>query len=95
MNSVENLKQYESLGVVDKVIGLALADSIVGEKFVEIFKPNFPIQNYVKKELLRLTNSFPSAYYIKNDSIVMEFSGELPCAYVLRAIVNSETVTDL
>ena len=81
LNSIANLKEYEQSGVVDKVIGLALGDSIIEKKFTEIFKPNFTIKNY-SKELLRLTNNFPTAYYVRNDSIVMEISGELPCCYL-------------
>ncbi len=84
LNSIANLKEYEQSGAVDKVIGLALGDSIVEKKFMEIFKPNFTVKNYSKK-LLRLTNNFPTAYYIRNDSIVMEFLGELPCSYIFKA----------
>ncbi|MDR1592176.1 MAG: DoxX family protein [Prevotellaceae bacterium] len=82
MNSIENLKQYESLDIVDKVIGIALEDTIAERKFREIFKPEFVIKNYPAKILFRLTNSFPVAYYIKHNSIVAEISGELPCGYI-------------
>jgi hypothetical protein len=81
LNSIANLKEYEPSGVVDEVVGLALGDSVMGKEFTENFRPNFSVKNY-SKELLHLTNDFPTAYYIKNDSIMMEFSGELPCAYV-------------
>ena len=84
LNSIANLKEYEQSGVVDKVIGLALGDSITEKKFIEIFKPNFTIYNY-SKELLQITNNFPKAYYIRNDSIVMELSGELPCSYLFES----------
>ena len=84
LNSMANLKEYEQSGVVDKVIGLALGDSIIEKQFAEIFKPNFTIKNY-SKELLRLTNNFPMAYYVRNDSVIMEFSGELPCSYLFGA----------
>jgi uncharacterized membrane protein YphA (DoxX/SURF4 family) len=82
MNSIENLNRYESSGTVDKVIGIALEDSIAEYRFKEIFKPEFSIRNYPAGTLFRLTNSFPVAYYIKNDSIMAELSGELPCSYV-------------
>jgi uncharacterized membrane protein YphA (DoxX/SURF4 family)/thiol-disulfide isomerase/thioredoxin len=88
MNSIENLKQYESFGVVDKVIGLALEDSVAEQEFKKIFKPDFSIQNYPAKKFFRLTNSFPVAYYIKNDSVIRKFSGELPCAYVMQTIMR-------
>ncbi len=87
LNSIANLKEYEQSGVVNKVIGLALGDSILERKFVEIFKPNFTIKNH-SKELLRLTKNFPTIYYVRNDSIIMEFSGELPCSYVFNSNHN-------
>jgi hypothetical protein len=87
LNSIANLKEYEQSGVVDKVVGLALGDSIVGTEFAKEFKPNFPIKN-CSKELLRLTKEFPTAYYLKNDSVVMVFSGELPCSYILAKSIR-------
>jgi hypothetical protein len=88
MNSIENLKQYESAGIVDKVIGIALDDSIAEQKFREIFKPEFVINNYPAKALFRLTKSFPIAYYIANDSITAKLSGELPCGYVFSQMIT-------
>jgi hypothetical protein len=82
LNSIANLKEYESSGVVDKVIGLAWGDSVVGNKFNERFNPNFSVENISMEKLSHLTTKFPTAYYIRNDSIVMEVSGELPCAYL-------------
>ncbi|KAA6301926.1 MAG: hypothetical protein EZS26_001929 [Candidatus Ordinivivax streblomastigis] len=91
MNSIENLKQYESSGIVDKVIGIALEDSVDEQKFREIFNPAFFIKNYPATTLFRLTNSFPTAYYIRHDSIIAELSGELPCGYVFtEKIINKE-----
>lgn len=81
LNSIANLKEYEQAGVVDKVIALALGDSIIEKEFSEIFKPNFTIKNH-SKELLQLTKNFPKAYYIRNDSVVKELAGHLPCAYL-------------
>jgi len=86
LNSIANLKEYTKSGVVDKVIGLAFGDSISEKKFTETFEPNFPIKNY-SNELLRLTNNFPTVYFIRNDSIVVEFSGELPCSYVFSKTI--------
>jgi len=88
LNSIANLKEYEQFGVVDKVIGLALGDTVLEKRFREIFKPNFSIKNY-SKELLDLTNVFPTAFYIKNDSILMELSGELPCSYIFEKSIRN------
>jgi uncharacterized membrane protein YphA (DoxX/SURF4 family) len=83
LNSIENLKQYEPSGTVDKVIAVTLKDSIREQFFTNTFKPNFTVQTYEPQTLLRLTNNFPAAYYIKNDTVRLEIHGELPCWYVL------------
>lgn len=84
MNSIENLKQYESSGFVDKVIALALEDSINKHFFLDFFKPNFSIKDYPSKDIFRLTRTFPLSFLVKNDSIIAELSGELPSSYILQ-----------
>ncbi|MDR0832909.1 MAG: DoxX family membrane protein [Candidatus Symbiothrix sp.] len=88
MNSIENLKQYEASGVVDKVIGLAIEDSVREQKFKAVFKPEFGITNYPAKTLLRIAETVPKAYYIRNDSIIAELLGELPCSYVFEKTIK-------
>jgi len=88
LNSIENLKQYEPAGIVDKVIGIALENSVAEKQFREVFKPEFQIKNYSSTILFHLTNTFPQTYYIKNDSIILVLSGELPCSYVFMQILR-------
>jgi hypothetical protein len=85
LNSIANLKEYKESNIADNVIALALGDTVTEKTFAEIFKPNFPIKNCTK-ELLNLTGTVPKAYYIKEDSIIVEFSGELPCAYLFKKL---------
>jgi hypothetical protein len=83
-NSIENLKQYEQAGVVDKVVALSFAtDTLAAEKFRSIFHPSFQIKNHHPKQLFRLTSQFPTSYYIRNDTVRLEIRGVLPCGYVL------------
>ena len=83
-SSIENLKQYERLGVADRVLGITYtADSSTMGKFMEIFNPDFQIKNYQPEQLFRLTNRFPVSYYIKKNVIRMEIRGILPCGYFL------------
>jgi hypothetical protein len=83
-NSIENLKQYEPSGVVNKVVALSFAaDTVVVERFHRTFHPDFRIKNYPPKQLFQLTNQFPTSYYIKNDTVRLEIRGGLPCAYLL------------
>jgi hypothetical protein len=83
-NSVENLKEYEKSGIVDKVIALSFAtDTSAVHRFHDIFNPDFNIKDYQPKQLFRLTNQFPTSYYISNNTVKLEIGGILPCWYVL------------
>jgi uncharacterized membrane protein YphA (DoxX/SURF4 family) len=94
LNSIENLKQYESSGAVDRVVGIALQDSTAEQKFREIFKPAFAIKNYPAPMLTNITSSLPIAYYIKNDTIVAKLSGTLPCGYVFAQRTGKLMISD-
>ena len=84
-NSIENLKQYERLGVADRVIALSFfTDSATMDRFNYLFAPNFEIKNHPPEQLFRLSNSFPVSYYIKNKTVQMEIRGLLPSGYLLR-----------
>lgn len=83
MNSIENLKQYEKSGIVDKVIGIVVEDNDKKESFEKLYQPNFAIKEVSKYDITKITSSLPRSFYIKNDSIQFSLSGELPSAYVL------------
>lgn len=87
MNSIANLKGYEPRGAVDKVIGLAMGDSVAADIFNGEFTPDFTVIT-VGKELTDLTRDFPRAYYISRDSVIVDFAGELPCAQVFMATLE-------
>lgn len=83
-NSIENLKEYEQSGIIDKVVALSFTtDASSVNKFNNIFKPDFEIKTYQPKQLFRLTNQFPVAYYVKNNEVKLEIHGVLPCWYIL------------
>jgi len=85
LNSIENLKQYERLGIVDRVLAIThFTDSITMKKFDDIFEPNFQILSFSFEQLFRLTNQFPVSYYVKNNTIKMEIRGVLPSGYLLQ-----------
>ena len=88
-NSIENLKQYERLGVADRTLAISFSnDSTTINKFTEIFEPNFEIKNYSAKRLFKLTTQFPISYYIKNNIIKMEIRGILPSGYLLQQEIS-------
>jgi hypothetical protein len=90
LNSIENLKQYEKSGIVDKVIGLAWGDSISEKQMIENFNPDFSIQNCTPMTLFKLTNRFPTAYYIDKDTVNLILHGELPCSYVFSKKIKNK-----
>lgn len=91
MNSIENLKQYEDSGVVDKVIALAMNDDTIAKKhFQNIFHPQFTIRDYPKNDLLKLTTRFPKTYYVRHNMVIASFSGELPCSMVFKSAFENK-----
>lgn len=77
-NSIENLKNYQKYGAADRVISLATGYS--GDKlfFQQNFQPDFFIRDLAPTEMKELTNEYPTAFYIKNDSIKIIIPSELP-----------------
>jgi hypothetical protein len=90
LNSIENLKQYETSGTVDKVYGLAWGDSIGEKNLIENFHPGFSITSYHPMTLFKITNRFPTAYYVKNNVVELVIHGELPCGYVLNKQIEKQ-----
>jgi len=89
LNSIENLKQYQSQKLVDKIIGLAVQDSVTEAIFTQNFQVEFPIKKYSSKTVTSLTTKFPTAFYIKNNMIEKEIVGELPCVYNFKKMFNN------
>jgi len=87
LNSLANLNEYESSRVVDKVIGITreMADD---ETFHQWFKPDFQIIN-IESEDRMIAKELPTSYYIRNDSVVQTFQGEIPCAFLFSKIVEN------
>ena len=72
LNSVANVCQYVPMGAVDRVIGLAVADSVGRERFDRLFDVNFEIQEITDFEMYKLVNSLPTSFIIHNDSVVKQ-----------------------
>lgn len=70
LNSIGNVNQYQPMGAVDRVIGLAVRDSVARERFDSLFDVNFEIQEISNLEMYRMVNTLPTAFIIRNDSVV-------------------------
>jgi uncharacterized membrane protein YphA (DoxX/SURF4 family) len=78
LNSIENLRQYKKSNTVDNVVSLATGSDSTKLFFEQNFHPDFYVKNLSMEEMNKLTNSYPTTFYIKHDSIKVVIQGELP-----------------
>lgn len=74
-NSIGNVNQYVTMGMVDRVIGITVEDSVARERFDRLFDTNFEIGEISKLSMYRLTNTLPTTFFIRHDSIVSQYTG--------------------
>lgn len=74
-NSIGNVNQYTPMHAVDKVIGLALEDSIAQARFEHLFDVNFEIRHLSRFEMSRLSATLPVTFMIRHDSIISQYTG--------------------
>lgn len=74
-NSIGNVNQYVPMGMADKVIGLAVEDSVARERFERLFETDFEIREISAMQMYRLTNTLPATFFIRHDSIVSQYTG--------------------
>ena len=74
-NSIGNVNQYLPMGVADKVIGLAVEDTIARNRFKRIFETNFEIREISALQMYSLSRTLPKTFFIRHDSIIMQYTG--------------------
>ena len=89
-NSIENLKQYEKLTEIDKVIGITSEDKTNSILFQNEFDPQFPIYIISTLFIESIVKGYPTTFYVKNGFIRNIFEGELPCSLNYKQIIESE-----
>lgn len=77
--SIGNAKLFEETGTVDRVIGLAVADSAAEAAFRAFYKePPFEIRNMSVEAMVEMTdNALPTAFLIRHDTIFVTTGREL------------------
>ena len=76
-NSVANVNQYLSMGVVDKVIGIAVEDPEGRERFERLFDVDFEIQEISELKMVMLTGTLPAVWRIRHDTIFNSYTGDV------------------
>ena len=74
-NSIGNVNQYVPMGMADKVIGLAVEDSVARARFERLFERDFEIREISAMQMYRLSNTMPTTFFIRHDSIVSQYTG--------------------
>ncbi len=74
-NSIGNVNQYVPMGMADRVIGLAVEDSVARERFERLFETDFEIKEISALQMYRLSNTMPTTFFIRHDSIVSQYTG--------------------
>lgn len=88
LNSIENLRQYEKSNTVDNVLSFANGADSSKLFFNQSFNPDFYIKDLPIDAMLKLTDLFPTAFYIKHDSIKVVIQGELPSHVIFKKQYN-------
>ena len=74
-NSIGNVNQYVPMGMADRVIGLVVEDSVARARFVRLFETDFEIHEISALQMYRLSNTMPTTFLIRHDSIVSQYTG--------------------
>ena len=77
-NSIENLRQYKRSHTVDSVFTLAMGESSDKLSFINNFHPDFHMVDLPHDSMYKLTDIFPTAFYVEHDTIKVIIQSELP-----------------
>ena len=84
LNSIENMRQYKNSNTVDSIITIVTKNAKEQNIFIENFHPDFKIIELSDNNMGKLTNAFPTTFFIKNNSIQYVIQGELPSSFVFN-----------
>lgn len=77
-NSIENLRQFIKDKTVDRVIAFGTGETNERNAFIKNFKPDFSITELPLKNISTLTEIFPTAFFIEQDTIKTVIQSVLP-----------------
>jgi hypothetical protein len=83
-NSIENLRQFINMKIADRVYIFGMGEKESKEYFIQNFKPDFLIQDITHEKMVKLTTIYPTAFYIRHDSIKAVIQGVLPSAITFK-----------
>jgi uncharacterized membrane protein YphA (DoxX/SURF4 family) len=86
-NSIENLRQYKITNTANiMALGALGTDEKNKDDFNNDFKPDFKIKDISINEMSKLTDLYPTAFYIEHDTIKIIIKSELPSPFVFQKL---------
>lgn len=83
--AVGNVSLYESSGTVDRVVALAIEDSLAEHHFLDCYiTPPFAYRTLPEKEMHQLVSDLPTTFFISHDTIRYVWTGEVPPAIFIK-----------
>ncbi|MFA5973835.1 MAG: MauE/DoxX family redox-associated membrane protein [Lentimicrobiaceae bacterium] len=77
-NSIANFKEYKKSNTVDRILSLGTGTDSTRITFNQAFQPDFVLKNLSFEAMNKITDVYPTAYYIQNDTVKVVIKGELP-----------------
>ena len=87
-NSVENLRQYKLTNTAN-IMALGVGNEKDKGVFNDYFKPDFKITNISISEMNKLTDTYPTAFYISHDTIKRIMKSEVPSPFIFKKLNNN------
>ncbi len=83
-NSIENLRQFKKTNTVDDILPIATGGEDDKLIFEQNFQPDFYIKDLPIDAMIKLTDKFPTAFYVEHDTIKVIIESELPSPVTLK-----------
>lgn len=90
LNSIENLRQYQKSETIDSLIVFAVGENKDKLIFEENFKPDFKINHITSEEMDKLTNAYPTSFYVERDTVKVIIQAVLPSPFVFNKTYINE-----
>ena len=85
LNSIENLRQYKITNT-SNIMALGIGNKKDKDAFDEYFKPDFKITDISINEMNKLTDVYPTSFYILHDTIKRVMKGELSSPFIFKKL---------
>ena len=82
-NSIENLRQYKITNAAN-IMALGVGNEKDKDVFDGYFEPDFKIKDIAVSDMFKLTDTYPTAFYISHDTIKKVMKGELSSPFFFK-----------